>query len=143
GIAKDCSIALDLYMQSTTLGYAPATVDAGYLLENGCDPIKPDLKEAFKFYLFGAKLGVPLAQNNVGAMLKHGKGVAAIDRPKAYAWLKLAAENGDNTARQNLEDFKGMFNRDDRAAGEAHLEEVRQMIAAAAKNYQALYDPGY
>lgn len=76
--------------------YAEAAVSLGYIYDKGCDSILRDDKRAFQIYLLGAKAGVPLCQNNVGAMLKHGRGVCAPDTVRAYAWLTLAAATGTN-----------------------------------------------
>ena len=75
GIDQDCESAEKLFGQSLDHGYADAAVDLGYIYDKGCGSIARDDDRAFQIYLLGAKLGVALAQNNVGAMLKHGRGV--------------------------------------------------------------------
>jgi hypothetical protein len=128
GLQRDCKVAVDLFSKAVLLHYAKAVTDLGYLYQNGCDQIAPDPKLAFKTYLFGAKMGVAMCQNNVGAMLKHGTGVGAPDKVRAFAWLTLAAENGSELAVSNLTDFAAMFTDADRKAGEQHLAEIKQML---------------
>jgi TPR repeat protein len=128
GIAQDCSLAEKLLTESITLGYTDAITSLGFLHQHGCDPIKPDLALAFKIYLSGAKYGIPLCQNNVGAMLKHGYGVDSPDRIKAFAWLTLAAQNGSDIAKENLQDFSNMFTAEDREKGLLHMQTIQKLI---------------
>ena len=128
GLPRDCVTAAKLYLESMMFGYNDAAVDLGYLYDKGCDSILRDDKRAFQIYLLGAKVGVPLCQNNVGAMLKHGRGVGAPDTVRAYAWLMLAAANGDELAARNLTDNQLLFPEEVRKQGLAHLEDIKKMI---------------
>ena len=65
---------------------------------------------------------------DVGAMLKHGRGVGAPDPVRGYAWLKLSATNGEQLALKNLTGFDDLFTDDVRKRGMEHLEIVKQMI---------------
>jgi TPR repeat protein len=69
-----------------------------------------------------------MCQNNVGAMLKHGRGVGAPDVVRGYAWLKLAASNGEELALKNLTGFDNLFTDEVRKAGMEHLEVIQKMI---------------
>jgi TPR repeat protein len=121
------------------LGYSDAAVNLGYIFDKGCDSIRRDDKRALQIYLAGAKAGVPLCQNNVGAMLKHGRGIGGTpDRISGYAWLTLAANNGDELAVKNLVDFQEMFPEDVRKQGLQHLEEIKKMIHPGEVDMQLL-----
>jgi TPR repeat protein len=133
GVVRSCGTAQKLFERAITLNYLDAITDLGYLHQNGCEEIQPDQKIAFRIYLAGAKLGVVLCQNNVGAMLKHGYGVEAPDRVKAYAWLILAAENGSEIAKKNLTDFGEMFSADNQKEGLQHLQVIKQLIKTDKK----------
>ena len=75
GRDRDCQTAKKLFQESLDHGYADAAVNLGYIYDKGCAPIERDDHRALQIYLLGAKLGVPLCENNVGAMIKHGRGV--------------------------------------------------------------------
>jgi TPR repeat protein len=143
GIARNCTTAQQLFNRAIMLDYLDAITDIGFMYQNGCEEIQPDQKEAFKYYLAGAKLGVVLCQNNVGAMLKHGYGVDAPDRVKAFAWLTLAAENGNEVAKRNLQDFGNMFSDTDREAGLRHLEIIKKMVKTSANSQTFTMDASY
>jgi TPR repeat protein len=128
GIPRDCAAAAKVLLQSLRLGYSEAAVNLGYMYDKGCDTIARDDKQAFEIYLLGAKAGSPLCQNNVGAMLKHGRGVGAPDVVRGYAWLKLAASNGEELAMKNLTGFDNLFTDEVRREGMEHLQVIRKMI---------------
>ena len=142
GVARDCLAARRLFEQSFRYGYADAAVDLGYIYDKGCDPIARDDHRAFQIYLLGAKLGVALSQNNVGAMLKHGRGVPAADPARGYAWIKLAAMRGDELAMKNLDD--PLFTPKVRALGLADLVDLQRRLAATPADRRAIMsDPWY
>lgn len=129
GVPRDCAAAAKLFLQSMMLGYSDSAVDLGYIYDKGCDTIPRDDKQAFEVYLFGAKTGVPMCQNNVGAMLKHGRGVGGTPDPvRGYAWLKLAASNGEPLALKNLTGYDYLFTDEVRKQGLEHLEVIKKMI---------------
>jgi TPR repeat protein len=66
------------------------------------DGVPQDKSEAAKGYRLAAAQGYPQAQVNMGAMYYQGQGVST-DYTQAYMWMKVAADGGDNFARQNVE----------------------------------------
>jgi TPR repeat protein len=142
GVAKDCVAAEKFFTQSLDHGDADATVDLGYIFDKGCGPIPEDDARAFQIYLLGAKLGVALCQNNVGAMLKHGRGVKDADPARGYGWIKLAALKGDELANKNLQDK--LFTAEVRAVGLAHLADIQaRLLVNSADPQVILNDPWY
>ncbi len=142
GVNRDCVAAEELFTRSLEHGYADAAVDLGYIYDKGCAPIARDDHRAFQIYLLGAKLGVPLCQNNVGAMIKHGRGVPARDLARGYGWIKLAALHGDDLAKANLQD--SLFTPAVRAAGLADLLDIQRQLLAVPADPQAIWrDPWY
>ena len=142
GREKDCTLAEKLFTESLDHGYADAAVNLGYIYDNGCGPIARDDARAFQIYLLGAKLGVVLCQNNVGAMLKHGRGVERADPARGYGWIKLAALKGDPLANKNLQD--PLFTPEVRVVGLAHLADIQGRLVANPADPQAiLSDPWY
>lgn len=136
GMSRDCETAAKLFTQSLDHGYADAAVDLGYIYDKGCAPIARDDSRAFQLYLLGAKLGVPLCQNNVGAMLKHGRGVGAADPARGYGWIKLASLRGDELAKANLQD--PLFTAKVRASGLVDLADIQARLLAVPADPQAI-----
>jgi TPR repeat protein len=141
GRAHDCEKAAKFLNQSLVHGYADASVNLGYIYDKGCPPIASDFPRAFQIYLLGAKRGVALSQNNVGVMIKHGRGVPA-DLARGYAWITVAALNGDKLAKNNLQD--PVYTAKVRAAGLVDLAEIQLRLATVPEDPQAiLRDPWY
>ena len=117
-------------------------MNLGYLYDKGCEPIARDDQRAFQIYLLGAKLGVPLCQNNVGAMIKHGRGVPATALARGYGWIKLAALHGNDLAKANLQD--PLFSANVRATGLVELTDIQRRLLVVPAGPQAiLRDPWY
>lgn len=142
GRTKDCVVAEKLFTESLAHGYADAAVNLGYIYDKGCGPVAEDDARAFHIYLLGAKQGVALCQNNVGAMLKHGRGVQSADPARGYGWIKLAALNGDPLANKNLQD--PLFTPEVRVVGLAHLADIQgRLVANPADPQGIMRDPWY
>ena len=141
GRAHDCEKAAKFLTESLVHGYADAAVNLGYIYDKGCPPIARDDPRAFQIYLLGAKLGVALSQNNVGVMIKHGRGVPA-DLARGYAWIRLAALHGDELAKNNLQD--SVYTAKVKAAGLADLADIQLRLASVPEDPEAiLRDPWY
>jgi TPR repeat protein len=138
GIPRDCIRARNLYYKSMSLGYSTAGANLGYIYDRGCDTILHDDKQAFQVYLACAKGGDPMCQNNVGAMLKHGRGVGDPDYVRAYSWMMIAAAQGQELAQKNLENYKDLFPAETREKGLEHAKEVVAMIHPGYVDMQAL-----
>ena len=142
GRDRDCQTAEKLLQESLDHGYADAAVDLGYIYDKGCAPIERDDHRALQIYLLGAKLGVALCENNVGAMIKHGRGIDVADPARGYGWMKLAALHGNDLAKANLQD--PLFTPSVRAVGLAQLAEIQSRLLTVPSSPQAiLHDPWY
>jgi TPR repeat protein len=142
GVDRDCEAAKRLFERSLGYGYPDAAINLGYIYDKGCAPIAQNDQLAFQIYLLGAKLGVPLCQNNVGAMIKHGRGVPAADLARGYGWIKLAALHGDPLAKSNLGD--PLYTPCVRVAGLANLADIQSRLLLVPASSQAiLRDPWY
>ena len=142
GVARDCQAAEKFFTESLDHGYPDAAVNLGYIFDKGCGSIARDDARAFQIYLLGAKLGVALCQNNVGAMIKHGRGVKTGDPARGYGWIKLAALKGDELANKNLQD--PLFTPEVRAVGLAHLADIQARLLVDSGDPQViLNDPWY
>jgi len=142
GRDRDCRAAEKLFRESLDHGYADAAVDLGYIYDKGCERIARDDHHALQIYLLGAKLGVALCENNVGAMIKHGRGIEAADPARGYGWITLAAMNGNDLAKANLQD--PLFTPSVRAVGLAQLADIQSRLLTVPSNPQAIMrDPWY
>jgi membrane associated rhomboid family serine protease/TPR repeat protein len=142
GRDRDCLTAERLFKESLDHGYVDAGVDLGYIYDKGCEPIAKDEHRALQTYLLCAKLGVALCENNVGAMIKHGRGIETADPARGYGWIKLAALHGNDLAKANLQD--PLFTPSVRAAGLAHLADIQSRLLTVPSTPQAiLSDPWY
>jgi uncharacterized protein len=142
GRAHDCEAAEKYFTESLDHGYVDAAVNLGYIFDKGCGAIARNDARAFQIYLLGAKLGVALCENNVGAMLKHGRGVEAADPARGYGWIKLAALKGDELANKNLND--PLFTVEVRAVGLAHLADIQARLLLNSADPQVIMsDPWY
>jgi TPR repeat protein len=141
GRTHDCEAAEKYLRASLVHGYADAAVDLGYIFDKGCGPIARDEPRAFQIYLLGAKLGVALCQNNVGAMLKHGRGVKEADPARGYGWIKLAALKGDELANKNLQD--PLFTPEVRVVGLAHLADIQARLLAESADPQVILNDSW
>lgn len=139
---RDCAKAESYLQRAVANGERRAYTDLGFIYDRGCAPIAPDKKKAFGYYLIGAKLGVAVCQNNVGAMLKHGAGVEK-DLPKSYGWLQVAAGNGSGIAKKSLEDYDYLFNRDQKQDGMEYMGHVKKMLADTAASPALAFDGKY
>ena len=142
GRDRDCQTAERLLRESLDHGYADAAVNLGYIYDKGCEPIARDDHRALQIYLLGAKLGVALCENNVGAMIKHGRGIEAADPARGYGWIKLAAMHGNDLAKANLQD--PLFTPSVRALGLTQLADIQGRLLTVPSNPQAIMsDPWY
>ena len=142
GRDRDCLTAEKLFKESLDHGYADAGVNLGYIYDKGCEPIAKDDHRALLTYLLCAKLGVALCENNVGAMIKHGRGIETADPARGYGWIKLAALHGNDLAKANLQD--PLFTPSVRAAGLAQLAEIQTRLLTVPSTPLAIVrDPWY
>jgi hypothetical protein len=138
GEMRDCLRAGNLFYKAMSLGYSKAGANLGYLYDKGCWPILQDDKRAFQIYLACAKAGDAMCQNNVGAMLKHGRGAGEPDYVRAFGWFIIAASGGEELARRNIENYKDLFPSDTRAQGLKHAAEIEGMVHEGQVDMQAL-----
>jgi uncharacterized protein len=139
GIRADSAKTVWLLHKAAALG---DNQNLGYLFDKGCSPIARDDHHALQIYLLCAKLGVALCQNNVGAMIKHGRGVPTADPARGYGWIKLAALHGNDLAKANLGD--PLFTASVRAVGLANLSDIqRRPLAVPADPREIQRDPWY
>jgi uncharacterized protein len=135
-------VKAERYLQrAVASGRREAYTELGFIYDKGCAPMAEDKKKAFGYYLTGAKLNVPLCQNNIGAMLKQGWGVER-NRMKSFAWMQIAAANGSAAARKNLQEDI-LFKRQDKRDGAKYMPTITEMIDNAKKDPSLAFDGKY
>lgn len=89
---------LSLYLKATNAGSPKAALKVGdHMLELGSS------SEAFNYYQFAAKKGIPEAQHKLSQLLWEGRGTSR-DREAAISWLKTATDSNYAPA------FRGIAN---------------------------------
>jgi len=79
-----------------------------------------------------AKLGYPVAQNNLGAIYMEGTGVK-LDYNKAYAYFKLAADQGYLAAKRNLLQVSMILGKSNAGLVEDMFKSVQQQLREPVK----------
>ncbi len=72
------------------------------------------------------------AQGKLGYLYAAGIGVTK-DLAKAYAWLKLAVENGDEQAKKDLKRLEGIITDQDKQAGEDSFNRLKAMHSDSSR----------
>ena len=101
-VEKNLEEAVRLCKVASDAGYLPAMhnyVSTYKLFDNSIT-----LEEEFKLYKKSADLGFPLSQTTVGAYYYNGWGVKA-NLEEAYKWNFIAAKQGENQAKINLQNI--------------------------------------
>jgi len=101
GISKNASSAVNWIRRAANKDYLPALSYMGYAVSTGHGTGRKNQPEALKWYRKAAKMGDPVAQNNLATMLR--KGIAhKKDYNLAAQWFLQAATQGNARAQYNL-----------------------------------------
>ena len=112
-VEKNLEEAVRLCKVASDAGYLPAMFNYVYtynLFDNSIT-----LEEQFKLYKKSADLGFPLSQTTVGAYYYNGWGVKA-NIEEAYKWNFIAAKQGENQAKINLQNIGVNLSKEQRDA---------------------------
>lgn len=99
-VEKNLEEAVRLYKVASDASYLPAMHNYVYTYKLFNNSIT--LEEEFKLYKKSADLGFPLSQTTVGAYYYNGWGVKE-NLEEAYKWNFIAAKQGENQAKRNLQ----------------------------------------
>ena len=91
--------AAEWFRRAAEQGHASAQNNLGSMYEKGRGGLPRSDEIAAKWYRMAASQGLAEAQSNLGAMYAWGAGVKK-DNTEAYAWLSIAAAQGDPQAAQ-------------------------------------------
>jgi len=109
GVEKDLEKAAYWYTQAAVQGYKDAQFNLGVCYDNG-EGVEKDRKKAAYWYTQAAVQGNAKAQFNLGVCYKKGEGVEK-DLKKALSWLYKALENGEEFAREAIEEIEDELGR--------------------------------
>ena len=101
-VEKNLEEAVRLCKVASDAGYLPAMFNYVYTYKLFDNSIT--LEEQFKLYKKSADLGFPLSQTTVGAYYYNGWGVKA-NIEEAYKWNFIAAKQGEEQAKINLQNI--------------------------------------
>ncbi len=130
GIKTDLSAAYDWTSRSAENGFVPGMISRAVMLATG-EGVEADERAARDWYLRAAESNHPLrfhALRGLGGMLLVGQG-GPVDLPRAFAYLTLAREGGDQAAQVLLHAMDARFSPADRASAQAIIEEWKQKLA--------------
>ena len=103
-IPKDEDKGIECFKTAAAAGDANACLNLGtiyYWKDYG----RKNYQLAAEYWRQGAELGSPDCQFNYGMLLKKGRGVRK-DKAEAMRWIKLAADNGLEDAKEELAKYK-------------------------------------
>ena len=112
-VEKNLEEAVRLCKVASDAGYLPAMFNYVYTYKLFDNSIT--LEEQFKLYKKRADLGFPLSQTTVGAYYYNGWGVKA-NIEEAYKWNFIAAKQGENQAKINLQNIGVNLSKEQRDA---------------------------
>lgn len=104
---QDYKLASEWYHRAAAYGHAVAQYNLSLLYANGWG-VKEDSRKAFYYVQSGAIGGYPMAQVNTGYYYLNGYGVSRNIKGALY-WSLEAAENGEETAAENVELIRNNF----------------------------------
>ena len=103
GVAPDCRQAMAWYARAAELGSAPGAFNVGVLYDSGlCG--RENLQAAASWYARAAAGGFGRGAYNLALLYETGSGVP-VDRARAAALFRTAAEHGITAARTHLVSF--------------------------------------
>ena len=108
---NDYQNAIKKWKVASEKGHHKAEFNIAITYEKGGYGITKDYKEAAKWYAMAAEGGLPEAQYNLAIIYLEGQGVQR-DTDKCIYWLRKAAEQGSQEAKDVLEEYFGIYSYD-------------------------------
>lgn len=132
GIEENETLALRYYRKAAEKGHAEAAETIGRIYRRGICGVEEDRKEAFKWYMIGAKAGRDESQFQIGFAYYFGKGVDE-DESEAFEWFEKAAQQGHAEAQCRYAECFLLGN-----GVEKDLEKAREWYTKSAEQGEAL-----
>lgn len=104
GVAKDLKLGAAWYRKAAEQGHVKAQFILGLCYKFG-QGVAQDEKQMIPWFRKAAEQGFSRAQSEMGVNYYKGRGGLPQDLVKAYAWTSLAAAQGNQGARNNLQVF--------------------------------------
>lgn len=128
GVQKDDVQAVNLYRQAAVQGLADAQNSLGRMYEMGRGGLRQNIAEARRWYKAAAGQGYVLAQSNYGFQLYAGAKQAQ-ERIEAYAWISLAADQGNAIAIAHRDELERKLAPVEINAGKARAAVLNRQIS--------------
>lgn len=129
GIDVNLDAARRWFVRASDAGDVRAAYQLGQMSYLGRGT-EQNYERALQYYLKAAKGGLADAQMNVGVMHVRGEGVPTQDVVEAYAWLKIASENGAERSQSLLTSLSAQITPEQKTSGDARAMELRKEIKA-------------
>jgi len=146
GLPKDAAKAAHWYRLAEKNGHHEALVSIALIHSDADGPTNrlPDLPndELLALHRKGAELNLSFCQHELGALYHEGK-VVSRDLVKAYAWYKVASENGGKAWQFKWDEVLAQMSVEEKAQAyqlanqlRAHLEAERRTREQRRENYK-------
>ncbi len=106
---QDNQEAFEWYIKAAEQGLASAQNNIGYMYSEGLVNGNSNPEEAVKWLRQSAKQGDEAGQYNLACMYQNGRGVAQ-SNTHAYKWFYIADKNGDEVAKNKLDELHQVMN---------------------------------
>ncbi len=127
GTSVNLDAAHGWFVRASDAGDVRAAFHLGQMSYTGQGATQ-DFEKALQYYLKSARGGFADAQMNAGVMYVRGEGVPKQDVINAYAWLKIASENGSTRAASLLTSLNAQLTEQQKTEGEARMVELKKEI---------------
>ena len=122
-------LGLEATLKAAEQGDARTQYRLGREYEVGGRGVPKDAAEAVKWYFKAAEQGYARAQYGLGFMYANGNGVPH-NYVEAYAWMSVAATNGNEDAKEFLPKAKAELTREQLIAAQIRAIELTEQINA-------------
>ncbi|MEY3202685.1 MAG: hypothetical protein RIR70_2235 [Pseudomonadota bacterium] len=122
GVPPDTSRGWSYLMASAKGGNTAAMVELAMRYASGIGT-EQSLIMAARWYRHAAGLGDPIAAYNLASMHEAGTEVAK-DPLRAYAWYVIAQKNGNQGARERVDELRSKMLREDVERGDALVKQL-------------------
>ena len=135
-VPKDMTEAIKYYEIAVSYGNTFACNNLASCYRDG-NGVEQNYEKAVELYKKAAEQGYAGAQNELGVLLFRGDGVEQ-DYNLALHWFELAASNGNEVAKENVDETRRKINESSRILSDSDLEELKKNDEAMKKNMQKI-----
>lgn len=127
-IPRNYDKALKWYTLAAENGNQDALNELAYMYYTG-NGVEQDLEKGAEMFLESAYNGSILAQYNVGLIYYSGDGFGDVDLKSAFAWIAIAATNGNQQALTALNYLKTTLSEEELVAAQEHGYKLWEQVS--------------